>query len=436
MNIEPPPIFSLSVAIDTSVVVLSLVILLSLIFSALFSSAETAFFSLTPKDIETLEQSKSAKEHKILKLLKNPKELLATLLIANNFVNVGIVILSSYLINYCFPMAENYLLFFLEVVGITLLILIWGEVIPKIFAVKNAPFVTKLMSAPIILIKRTPPFSFLVQFLVRSSRLFNQSKKGKVNLSSSDLEQAVAITKEESTDDEHNILEGIVKFGKTEASQIMKPRIEVSAVDSEMKFSEIKSFILDCGFSRIPVYQETADKVIGILYIKDLLPFLNQDDQFNWLSTIRVPFFIPENKKINDLLQEFKTKKMHLSIVVDEYGGASGIVTLEDILEEIVGDITDEFDEEEIVYSRIDDGVYIFEGRTSLMDFYKASKIEPEAFEKIKGEAETIGGFVIEQAGRILKNNEFIEVEKCKIIVESSDKRRIKTLKVITNNEA
>lgn len=436
MNIEPPPIFSLSVGIDTTVIVLTLIILLSLIFSALFSSAETAFFSLSPKDIETLEQSKSTKEHKILKLLKHPKELLATLLIANNFVNVGIVILSSYLINYCFPMAENYLRFFLEVVGITLLILIWGEVIPKIFAVKNAAFVTKLMSAPIILIKRTPPFSLLVKFLVRSSKLFNQSKKGKVNLSSSDLEQAVAITKEESTDDEHNILEGIVKFGKTEASQIMKPRIEVSAVDSEMKFSDIKSFILECGFSRIPVYQETADKVIGILYIKDLLPYLNQDDQFNWLSTIRAPFFIPENKKINDLLQEFKTKKMHLSIVVDEYGGASGIVTLEDILEEIVGDITDEFDEEDIVYSRIDDGVYIFEGRTSLMDFYKASKIEPEAFEKIKGEAETIGGFVIEQAGRILKNNEFIEVEKCKIIVESSDKRRIKTLKVITKNEA
>ena len=431
---EPPPASVLAIEADTTVLILGGIILLLLMLSALFSSAESAFFSLSPKDTEELAQDTTQSENKILKLLKHPEELLASLLIANNFVNVGIIILSSYLINYFFPMADNYLRFFLEVVGITLVILIWGEVIPKIFAVKNAPFVSKLMSTPIMVIKKTPPFSFLVRILVRSTRLFDQTKRGKVNLSSSDLEQAVAITKEESLDDEHNILEGIVKFGKTEASQIMKPRIEVSAVDAEMKFSEIKTFILDCGFSRIPVYKETADRVIGILYIKDLLPFLNQNDQFNWLSTLRKPFFIPENKKINDLLQEFKTKKMHLSIVVDEYGGASGIVTLEDILEEIVGEITDEFDEEELVYSRIDDGVYIFEGRTSLMDFYKASKIEPEAFEKIKGEAETIGGFVIEQAGRILKNNEFIEVEKCKIIVESSDKRRIKTIKVITNS--
>ena len=435
-NAEPPPLFIQAMQLDSTVLILSSFILLLLLLSALFSGAESAYFSLSPKDTEALSENTTKSENKILTLLKHPKELLAALLIANNFVNVGIILLSSYLINYYFPMADNYLRFFIEVVGITLVLLIWGEVIPKIFAVKNAPFVSKLMSTPIMIIKKTPPFSFLVRALVKSSRLFDQTKKGKVNLSTSDLEQAVAITKEESLNDEHNILEGIVKFGKTEASQIMKPRIEVSAVDAEMKFSEIKSFILDCGFSRIPVYKETADRVIGILYIKDLLPFLNQNDQFNWLSTLRKPFFIPENKKINDLLQEFKTKKMHLSIVVDEYGGASGIVTLEDILEEIVGEITDEFDEEELVYSRIDDGVYIFEGRTSLMDFYKASKIEPEAFEKIKGEAETIGGFVIEQAGRILKNNEFIEVEKCKIIVESSDKRRIKTLKVITNNHA
>lgn len=434
INAEPLPLFFNAISIDTTSVVLTIVILLLLMLSALFSSAETAYFSLSPKDTETIEQDKSQKENAILNHLKEPKKLLATLLIANNFVNVGIVILSSYLISYCFPHADNYLRFFLEVIGITLLILIWGEVIPKIFAVKNAPFVSKMMAKPLNMIKATPPFSWLVLLLVKSSRIFDQTKKGKVNVSSSDLEQAVAITKEESPEDEHKILEGIVMFGKTEASQIMKPRIEVSAVDSQMKFSEIKSFILDCGFSRIPVYKETADQVIGILYIKDLLPFLNQNDQFNWLSTLRKPFFIPENKKINDLLQEFKTKKMHLSIVVDEYGGASGIVTLEDILEEIVGDITDEFDEEELVYSKIDDGVYIFEGRTSLMDFYKAAKIDSEPFEKLKGEAETIGGFVIEQAGRILKNNEFIEIEKCKLIVESSDKRRIISLKIITNS--
>ena len=215
----------------------------------------------------------------------------------------------------------------------------------------------------------------------------------------------------------------------------MKPRIEVAAVDLEMKFSEIKQFVLDSGYSRIPVYKETADQVVGILYIKDLLPYLNQDDKFNWESTLRKPFFIPGTKKINDLLQDFKNLQMHLSIVVDEYGGASGIVTLEDILEEIVGDITDEFDEEDLVYSKIDEHTFIFEGRTSLIDFYKASKIEEKAFEDLKGEAETLGGFVIEQAGRILENSEFIVIGPCKIIVESSDKRRIKTLKVISNHE-
>ena len=197
------------------------------------------------------------------------------------------------------------------------------------------------MARPLYYLYKFPVVYWIVNALVKSSKLFSGSKKATVNLSSSDLEKAVAITKEETEDEEHKILEGIVKFGKTEASQIMKPRVEVAAVDLEMKFSEIKQFVLDCGFSRIPVYKETADQVVGILYIKDLLPYLNQDDKFNWKSTLRKPFFIPENKKINDLLQEFKNLKMHLSIVVDEYGGASGIVTLEDILEEIVGDITE-----------------------------------------------------------------------------------------------
>jgi putative hemolysin len=291
------------------------------------------------------------------------------------------------------------------------------------------------MARPLYYLYKFPVVYWIVNALVKSSKLFSGSKKATVNLSSSDLEKAVAITKEETEDEEHKILEGIVKFGKTEASQIMKPRVEVAAVDLEMKFSEIKQFVLDCGFSRIPVYKETADQVVGILYIKDLLPYLNQDDKFNWKSTLRKPFFIPENKKINDLLQEFKNLKMHLSIVVDEYGGASGIVTLEDILEEIVGDITDEFDEEDLVYSKVDEHTFIFEGRTSLMDFYKVAKADNEKFEELKGEAETLGGFVIEQAGRILKNNEFVIIDKYKIIVESSDKRRIKTLKVIANHE-
>jgi putative hemolysin len=420
---------------DGSVILFIIIVAVLLILSALVSGAESAFFSLSPQDTDKLKQENSPRSKLILDLLGKPKELLATILITNNFLNVGIVILSSFIINHFFPIDESYLRFFIEVIGITLLILLWGEVIPKIFAVKNATKVSRIMARPLNILYKFPPIYWIANVLIKSSKIFGGKRKATVNISSSDLEQAVAITKEETAEEDHKILEGIVKFGKTEASQIMKPRVEVAAVDVEMKFSEIKQFVLDSGFSRIPVYKETADQVIGILYIKDLLPYLNQDDKFNWQSTLRKPFFIPENKKINDLLQDFKNLKMHLSIVVDEYGGASGIVTLEDILEEIVGDITDEFDEEDLVYSKVDEHTFIFEGRTSLMDFYKVSKIENNLFESLKGEAETLGGFVIEQAGRILKNNEFIVVGKIKIIVESSDKRRIKTLKVTSNHE-
>ena len=438
MEITEPPSNLMNILMvrpEGGVVIFMFIVLVLLLLSALISSAESAFFSLSPQETNQIKQENSSTSKLIIDLLNMPNELLATILITNNFLNVGIVILSSFIINYFFPFADNYFKFFLEVIGITLLILLWGEVIPKIFAVKNPTKVSKIMARPLYYLYKFPVVYWIVNALVKSSKLFSGSKKATVNLSSSDLEKAVAITKEETEDEEHKILEGIVKFGKTEASQIMKPRVEVAAVDLEMKFSEIKQFVLDCGFSRIPVYKETADQVVGILYIKDLLPYLNQDDKFNWKSTLRKPFFIPENKKINDLLQEFKNLKMHLSIVVDEYGGASGIVTLEDILEEIVGDITDEFDEEDLVYSKIDEHTFIFEGRTSLMDFYKVAKADNEKFEELKGEAETLGGFVIEQAGRILKNNEFVIIDKYKIIVESSDKRRIKTLKVIANHE-
>lgn len=438
MEITEPPSNLMNILMvrpEGGVVIFMFIVLVLLLLSALISSAESAFFSLSPQETNQIKQENSSTSKLIIDLLNMPNELLATILITNNFLNVGIVILSSFIINYFFPFADNYFKFFLEVIGITLLILLWGEVIPKIFAVKNPTKVSKIMARPLYYLYKFPVVYWIVNALVKSSKLFSGSKKSTVNLSSSDLEKAVAITKEETEDEEHKILEGIVKFGKTEASQIMKPRVEVAAVDLEMKFSEIKQFVLDCGFSRIPVYKETADQVVGILYIKDLLPYLNQDDKFNWKSTLRKPFFIPENKKINDLLQEFKNLKMHLSIVVDEYGGASGIVTLEDILEEIVGDITDEFDEEDLVYSKVDEHTFIFEGRTSLMDFYKVAKVDNEKFEELKGEAETLGGFVIEQAGRILKNNEFVIIDKYKIIVESSDKRRIKTLKVISNYE-
>jgi gliding motility-associated protein GldE len=243
---------------------------------------------------------------------------------------------------------------------------------------------------------------------------------------------ALELTKQESTsDEEHKILEGIVKFGNTDARQIMKSRMDIIAIENDKNFQEVVEVILEAGYSRIPVYEEKIDNVIGILYIKDLLPFLSEKGDFDWMSLIRKPYFIPENKKIDDLLREFQSMKMHMAVVVDEYGGASGIVTLEDVLEEIVGDITDEFDDDEIAYTRVDDRTFLFEGRTALMDFYKVVDIDGKEFENQKGDAETLGGFMTEKEGRILKNNEYIVCDDIKLIVESSDKRRIKMIKAI-----
>jgi len=283
---------------------------------------------------------------------------------------------------------------------------------------------------------KTPPMSWLKWALVSGTSFISRGRRKSEQISSDELEFAIALTKEDSTsEDEQKLFEGIVKFGRTEACQIMKPRIEMSAIDEESDFKEVLAFVLKSGYSRIPVFKDTTDNVIGILYIKDLLPFLAEQIDFNWHSMLRKPFFIPENKKINDLLQEFRNKKMHLAIVVDEYGGASGVVTLEDILEEIVGDITDEFDDDEIIFTKVDDTTFIFEGRTALNDLYKIIGIDGKDFEQVKGDADTIGGFILEKAGRIPKNNESYMQGDIQLVVESSDKKRVKMVKVKLKNK-
>ena len=410
-----------------------LIIVFLLFISALMSASESAFFSLSPADNEDLKKNNDKRSKLVQDLLSKPKELLATMLITINFVNVGVVILSTFILDDLYPETPGSELkrFLLEVVGITLLILLTGEVVPKIFASKNALLVVHWVARPLDLLSKTPPISWIKFGLVKGSFFIQKLFHGSVKVNTDELEQALALTKEKTTSEEdHKILEGIVRFGKTEASQIMTPRIEVDAIDKTMNFREVVENVLESGYSRIPIYERSQDNVIGILYIKDLLPNLDKDENFDWTKEIRKPYFIPENKKINDLLQDFRRMKMHMAIVVDEYGGASGIVTLEDILEEIVGDITDEFDDNEVVYTKIDESTYLFEGRTSLNDFYKIIECDEELFESLKGEAETIGGFVIEQKGRILRNNEFIVVSNYKLIVESSDKRRIKTVKI------
>lgn len=408
-----------------------------LLISALISGSEAAFFSLSPLEKDEIKNDQSKGAWYVKFLLDNPQELLATILVINNFVNVGIVILSSFILLNIFPAEDlnETLRFIVEVIGITLVILLLGEVIPKIYATKNAKRFSRFMARPIYSFYKTPPISWISKGLVKGTILIQRTTgKGKFKISTGDLQQALALTKEDNdSESEHKILEGIVRFGSTEVSQIMRPRMNVHAIETTMNTPDVIELILECGHSRLPVYEETFDKIVGVLFIKDLLPHLNNVDSFDWHDLIRKPFFVTENMKIDDLLKEFQEKKVHIAMVVDEYGGTSGIVTLEDVLEEIVGDITDEFDDDEIVYTKIDDNSYLFEGRTSLVDFFKVLAIEEEEFEE-NNLADTLGGFIIEKAGRILMNNEFIVVGKIKLIVESSDKKRIKMIKAVLQN--
>ncbi len=430
---DPSPIRPLLAQVswtNTETIYTSIIVFL-LILAAVTTSSESAFFSLNPEEKDRLKSENSRISNIIIDLLSKPRELIALLLISINFVNVGIVILSTLILNKMMEGYSEVSKLLVEIFGITLLILITGEVIPKIYGANNASKVTRFMALPIDIIRKTPPISWLKSLLVNGTSFIGRIGGKHVRISSAELEQAIAITSNEnSSGDEQKLLEGIVKFGKTEAVQIMTPRIEMSSIPNNIPFSKVIEFVLEFGYSRIPIHKESADNVIGILYIKDLLPHLKESDEFTWLDLIRKPFFIPENKKIDDLLQEFRGMKMHLAVVVDEYGGASGIVTLEDILEEIVGDITDEFDDDQVDYKKMDDGTFAFEGRTSLKDFYKILEIEGEEFEQDKGDSETIGGFIVEQSGRILKNKESITKGNFKLSVISSDKRRIKWVKV------
>lgn len=426
----------------SGILVSFLLLSILLVLTALISGAETAFFSLSPIEKEELKNDTSKSGKIVTKLLDIPQQLLATILISNNFLNVAIVILSSSILSNFFGVGKEVnetIRFIIEVFAITLVLLLLGEVVPKIYATKNALIFTKFMAVPLNLLNNLPPFSWLKTGLVNGSNFIHKYAKRKgIKISSDELEQALALTKEETTSEgEHKILEGIVKFGNTDVRQIMRSRMDVDALEENLTFKEVIEQILAFGYSRIPVFSGTFDNVVGILFIKDLLPYLDKDETFDWKELLRKPFFVPENKKIDDLLKEFQSKKVHMAIVVDEYGGTSGVVTLEDVLEEIVGDITDEFDDEELVFKKVDDSTYIVEGRTALIDFYKILEIDGKDFEQMKGESDSVGGFMVENAGRILKNNEFITCSNIKLIVVSSDKKRIKMVKaVILNSKA
>jgi len=406
-----------------------LILVILLLLSAIISGSEVAFFSLTPNDLSRLRKEKTRKALSLLSLTAMPDKLLSTILVANNLVNVGIIILSAFLSESLLgesmaPVAR----FIVEVVAITFIILLFGEIMPKVYATRNHFAVAYNMAVPLsILEKALRPGTAALMFMTKSVRKRSLSRKKKISMN--DLSDALDLTADK-LEEEKKILKGIVNFGNISVSAIMCPRVDVTALDITEGFSRVIPVITESGYSRIPVYSGSFDNVKGILYAKDVLPYAGSPDSFKWQSLIRPPYFVPETKKINELLKEFQVRKIHMAVVIDEYGGTSGIVTLEDILEEIVGEISDESDVDTPLYRKVDENTYIFEGKILLNDFYKILSLDRDPFADVKGEAETLAGLVLELTGEIPKRNQTIEYGPYIFTIESSDKRRIKEIRV------
>jgi len=406
------------------------VVLLLLIASALISGSEVAYFSLSPKDRIHLKKSKSRSTKNILRNLENPEKLLATILVSNNFVNIGIVILSSFITSSLVDLSESPVLeFIFKVIIITFILLLFGEIIPKVYATHRRIRFARLMAIPLSLLGRF--FNPVSQILIRSTSFVNKRLlKHKKNISISDISQALELTAEQEISEDKDILEGIVKFGHKKVAEIMKPRVDVIAIDIKTPFDDVVEIIRKSGFSRIPVYSGSFDQISGILYIKDLLSHVHKGKSFKWQTLIRPPFFVPETKGINTLLEEFRKRKVHMAVVVDEYGGLAGIVTLEDILEEIVGEIVDEYDTEETLFRKITDTKYLFDGKTPLVDFYKIVRTEETIFDEVKGDADTLAGLILELKGEIPAMNEKIKCKNFVFTIESVNNRRIEKIRV------
>ena len=441
MDPDPEILFLFFASINLLTTFNGIVLIILLICSALVSGTEVAFFSLSQTDLNEL--SNNGKEKNIVvTLLEKPRKLLATILITNNFINILIVLLfaslSETLFNdfdfqlnvYFFTVSIRFLL---EIVLVTFLILLFGEVLPKVYASRNALRFSKIMSKFIHFVNiLLSPFS--LPLITLTKWIENKLGSKNSNFSVETLSQALELTSEgATTKDEQKILEGIVNFGNTETVQIMKPRIDIFSISNDETYETVLTKIIKKGYSRNPVYKDNIDNIIGVLYSKDLLAHLDKSS-FKWQDLLREPFFVPENKKLDDLLGDFREKKNHLAIVVDEYGGTSGLVTLEDVIEEIVGDINDEFDDDDLSYSKVDENNYIFEGKTSIKDFCRVFDNENEAvFEEEKGESETLAGFILEISGKFPKKGEKINFKNYTFTIEALDKKRIKQLKATRN---
>lgn len=418
-----------------SSIIALLVTLVLLSLSATISASEVAFFSLDPQILNELEESVEKRDKNILRLLKSPQRLLATILIGNNFVNVAIILLLTFVTNEIFNFNSAPIIgFIFQTIVITFILLLIGEIIPKVYATQ---FSKKIAVSTVGVINFLETiFSPFVSLLVNSTSIVNSrlSKHNRSNISMVELSHALELTSN-SRDEDTEILEGIIKFGNIEVIDIMTSRVDMVDVDIKTNYKQLLDVIIKSGYSRIPVYAGTRDNIKGLLYSKDLLPHLDKPVTFRWQSLIRNAYFVPNTKKIDDLLNEFQESKVHLAVVVDEYGGALGLVTLEDILEEIVGDISDEYDDEELLFTKIDNHTFIFEAKILLNDFYKISEIEEDDFIKVTDDVETLAGLILELKGDIPARNEQIEYDRYIFEIVSVDNRRIKKVKLYIKDD-
>ena len=408
-----------------------ILIFILLILSALTSGSEVAFFALEKSMLS--DDKGGGLIEKIQKLLDKPQRLLATILISNNFINISIVILFASIDNpYLSSINNVFLETLIEVGVIGILILFFGDILPKIYANRKPLVFSKIMVMPIFFLDRYVLFLFNKPMSKSMSYLISYLSINSKQLSVDELSQALELTDSDETSvEEKKILKGIVNFGNLETRQIMCPRVDMFALKTTSNISDIIEKVINKGFSRVPVYEKNMDKILGVLYVKDLLPYL-EDKNFNWTQLLRAPLYVPENKKLDDLLNEFKAKKIHMAIVVDEYGGTSGLITLEDVMEEIFGELNDEFDEEDPMFSKLDDNTYVFDAKINLQDFYKALELKDfSSFEQIEAEIETLGGLLLEKAQRIPRVGQVIIHEDFKFVIEIVDKKRIRQVKVI-----
>ena len=412
--------------------VIAIVLAVLLLFASGFVSAsEIAFFSLSPNDLSEIEEEEHPSDRRIMDLLKDTERLLATILISNNFVNVTIIMLCNFFFAEVVDFGQAVIVEFLVItVILTFLLLLFGEIMPKIYSAQHTLSFARF-SAPALTVLRKV-FAPLSGLLVRSSFIVNKCvAKRNYNISVDELSQALELTDKNEISEESNILEGIIRFGGETAKEVMTPRLDMVDLDITSSFKEVLECVVENAYSRIPVYEDSQDNIKGILYIKDLLPHLQKDENFRWQNLIRPAYFVPETKMIDDLLRDFQANKIHIAIVVDEFGGTSGIVTMEDIIEEIVGEINDEYDEEERSYVKINDHTYVFEAKTLLSDFYKVVKIDSDFFEDVEGDADTLAGLLLEIKGEFPKLHEKLEYEHFLFEVLEMDARRIMKVKVI-----